>query len=275
MAARLLSLLTLVTLSCGDPFEPRTRLEGYRIVGLSAEPAEIRAGETTTITVHDIDTDGGTPTYVWRICLWSFGAIEAFDCIDPSLELELEGNGPRVDVDLGSDGIDIVTVASEINAIAGAQLTDVSGAVVDLEAGHDIYVKLLAGPPGGRVITAVHKLTIRDAATEAPRNTNPTFAAFEVPASGRRGTTVAMSIAMGAGSEETYYDETRESDVTEELVYTWYTTGGETDPPITFGDSVESEVTLPDEPGKVTVIVAARDGRGGLAVARREIDVTD
>ena len=62
----------------------------------------------------------------------------------------------------------------------------------------------------------------------------------------------------------------------ETYLYTWYSALGEADPALTFDTRTDTELEIPSdaEPGTVfEVIVALRDGRGGLDVARRELTV--
>ena len=281
-ARALAIVLAFVASGCGDEFDSRTLLKGYRVLGVTSDPAEVRVGDVAQLTVHDIDTDGGEPTYEWSVCLYSFGAVVAFDCVDDSLELPLDAAGPTATLDLGPGGIDLVVFAAQANAIARTQVPDLDSDPIDLDAGHDIYLKLTSGPSGGRKIRSAHKLTVRlddpETGRAGPRNHNPVIDAFTIDgedadATAEVGGKVALALKLGAGSIETYDDEVRNEQAEEELVYTWFTTGGELDPPVTFGEGRESTLELPDEKGELTVFVTVRDGRGGLAVARHQIIV--
>lgn len=160
-----------------------------------------------------------------------------------------------------------------------AQYGRVNGGYVDIqlrqpstEALHGFTV--ISGPEGGRRIETIKRVTVRERveSSEDEPNRNPEIAAFNVA---RLGGEVKRSVEMVEGSAQPYLEQRFTADgevgeleaVTEELVYTWYTTAGETDPPLTFGDTRETTLRLPAGAGPTQVFVNVRDGRGGLAVA--------
>lgn len=77
-----------------------------------------------------------------------------------------------------------------------------------------------------------------------------------------------VELRVETNKPESYLDPLTGDKRTEEFLYTWYTSAGETDPGLTFGEEAKTRLELPDEPQEVEVTVAVRDGRGGLSVDR-------
>ncbi|MFN3198383.1 MAG: hypothetical protein ACE366_08210 [Bradymonadia bacterium] len=169
--------------------------------------------------------------------------------------------------------------------------------------GANSFLKLTSGVEGDRVVQTAHALLIAD--NEFPANVNPQITEFtldgdDADLTAPAGSEVVLSVALADGAREDYADfDTIEvqqecavdcavndtsgcvnvGETTERITYTWYTTGGETDPPVTVwndttGNGNSSVITLPDEPGEIEVLIAVRDDRGGLDIERHTITVT-
>ncbi|MCA9528105.1 MAG: hypothetical protein KC549_17585 [Myxococcales bacterium] len=173
------------------------------------------------------------------------------------------------------------------------------GQVVLLEEGWNLYVKLYSGREGVVRNDTVKVLKVRD--FDGRNRANPAFATLEAfDASGAAVTggvpeqKLTLKLTMVGGSAETYpaiqYDDNgqpvRDADgalvteeETEELLYSWYATGGNIDRSRTVTDDLfdqrENEFTLPEEPGPVRLYVIARDGRGGFAVRSLDLQVSE
>ncbi len=133
-------------------------------------------------------------------------------------------------------------------------------------------------------------------ACESAPNTNPTLALFEVAglsgtATATAGSKLTLRVLPAEGARQTFYQddantqcpdsdgdpEVRGGPCVEEIYYRWYTTGGELENAVTFESDRtidrDSVLTVPDEPGPLTVLVVAFDGRGGVTALRRELQV--
>ena len=269
-AAVIASVLLLT--ACGDDFEPRTLIDGYRVMGVGADKPEIAPDETVHLTAYDANTDGAD--YIWSLCLLSFGGELGFACADPSLEFPLDGSGREIDLDLSAFGPDDLDLRALYDTYG--PFPNPSGAPTTLDDGFEIYVRLVSGPSDGRVIESVKRLLVRESG-DAP-NANPVIERFTVDreaegATGTAGSEVKLEVVIADDAEQPYVDPYTGRDTAEELLFTWYTTGGEFDPGLTFGDDRDTTLELPDEPGEIDVWVTVRDGRGGLSVAHTTVDV--
>jgi len=265
-----LGLLAGPLTGCDDDFEPRSHLIGYRVIGISADRPEIGPDDTVRLTVHDYDSEGRVADYAWKICFLSFGQADDYACADPALEFEIVADGPEADVDLGPDGFDLRGAFERFGPFPGAD-----GQPTTLADGIDVQIEVVSGPQDGRIIDSIKRMRVRDGGTP---NTNPGIAALTVdgradPAAAAPGADVELAVQIAPGSEEDYVDYAGRQ-VTEELLLSWYTTDGELDADLTFGDDLDNTLTLPDASGPVEVFVAVRDGRGGLAVENVTIPIS-
>ena len=97
--------LTSVAGGCGDLFESRTLLTSYRVLGMRADPVEPGIDDEIRLQLFDFDPslasdDPETLTYEWKICLYSFGSVTLYECVDPGLELPVESGGWAAVIDL-------------------------------------------------------------------------------------------------------------------------------------------------------------------------------
>ncbi len=249
-AAMILSLV-----ACNDEFASRTQLDSYRVVGVVASPPEVTPDDAVTLTAHDFNPNGDALAYEWTACLYGLGAAQDFECADPALQFEL-GNTQTVNFDLAQLGI------RELLASVG-DVPEVDGRPRSLERGFDIWVRLDSGPDcRGCEISTVKRVRVRES-NESP-NENPLIEDFRIVGDTVGATTVSLQVDV---SQPERYENLDSGETTrEEYLYTWYSTVGETDPPLTFGDARSTELKLGQDDPSVTVMVAVRDGRGGLAV---------
>jgi hypothetical protein len=244
--------------ACGEDFEPRTTLDGYAVIGVEAERPELGPDEATVVRVHDHDTRGRAVRYAWSLCLYSFGAGVDFACADPALEIAVDADGPELAVDLGPDGVGVRALYDTYGPFPGAD-----GRARTLEDGFDVWVRVESGVEGGRQVRTVKRLRVREG---DGYNTNPGVDALTVEGVPTRGGTVTLSVEVPEDAEERYVDPVDGDARREALLFTWYTTDGETDPGLTWDDDHDTELTLPKTAGTVRLFVAVRDGRGGLTV---------
>lgn len=251
---------------CGVDFDPRTTLSGYRVLGIQASPPETTPDGSVQLQAYDY-WDGDEPlSYRWSICPYSEGALVSYECIDAALETSV-GQTPVVSVDLGPDGLELRQKLSELGTLPNAD-----GTPRTFERGFDIWIRLQSGPDCSECesIETLKRLFIRQSDTQSP-NANPVIESFEIVGNPERGRRVTLRV--GVDEPQRYRDPAAGDEKTEEYLYTWYTTQGQTDPQTSYGETRESTLTLPSVAGSMEVMVAVRDGRGGLAVARQTIDV--
>lgn len=295
--ARLLALLLVLT-ACGDPvFEPRSKVLGYRVLAISADLPEARPDQQVKVRVYEyLPEEMGDPTREWSFCAFSLGSLHDYDCYDPSLEVPLGGDGDEVLVDLP-----VLFAAISMGAgAAGIGLSDQTGAVVDLEQqGIPAYVRLKSGPADARH-EAVFRILVR---TRAPANANPSIEGIRFPnlsgvvSSAPSEATLELEVVMAEGGRETFdaldnrcyanaledagddpvkrtaaYEGCLEP-ATEDLIYQWFSTGGEFSNPIALNDDTETILELPEEDGPLHIWVVARDGRGGVAISDYMLEV--
>ncbi len=261
----LTTVMAIMAMGCGEEFDARNLVQGYRVIGIEADLPEPSPDDTVKLVAHDFDSDGKSPSYQWTLCLYSFGSTSDYACVDPSLKIEI-GTTQAIEIDLGPDGIDFRSRFE-----AAGDIYNVSGEIVTLEKGHIVYVELNSEVEGGRHLRVIKRLTLRD--TDGERNINPTIETFEVEGEALVGGKVKLSVTVPDGTRQTYENFEGKS-VKEELLYTWYTTAGEFDPGLTFEADNDTKLELPDTPGPVEVWVAVRDGRGGLALRQQTIMVS-
>ena len=187
--------------------------------------------------------------------------------------------------------------------VQAREMVSVQRAEVNLRAGagtqHEALWVLSRGYPLEVTGRKGQWLKVRD--FDGRNRANPAFATLEAfDASGAAVTggvpeqKLTLKLTMVGGSAETYpaiqYDDNgqpvRDADgalvteeETEELLYSWYATGGNIDRSRTVTDDLfdqrENEFTLPEEPGPVRLYVIARDGRGGFAVRSLDLQVSE
>ncbi len=260
------AVASLGAVACDEEFDSKTQLSGYRVLGIQADPPELDPEGTLSLTAHDY-TDGSEPiTYRYRLCPYSFGSASDYECEVEEIELA-DGRQGVIEADLGGQEVDL---RARLRAVSGD--TDADGTPRSLERGLDVWVKLLSGPDceGCDEIRTVKRIVIRELGQQPP-NENPLVGQLEVEGELRAGETITLRVEPP--EPERYEDSMTGEELTEDFLYTWYTTLGEVDPPLTFGDDSQTELELPEDAAELEVAVAIRDGRGGLALARRTLTV--
>lgn len=278
---------------CGDELDRRSLLDAYRVIGIRADAPEVGPDDTVTLHVYDFDpashdpgADAPRPHYIWAICPFSLGSIAAYDCVDPALEIFVRTEGPKLTLDLarppgGGPSLRALYalvqayIEEEVRAKGGD--TAVYETAFDLERGIPLYVKLYAGREGAGHVDAVKTVLVRE--SDQPPNRNPEIRALRVGGlegvvAAPAGDEVVLEVDVAPSSAERYVDPDTGEETTEELLYSWFTTGGELDPERGVGEMRQARLRLPDEPGPLRIYVAVRDGRGGLAVASHDFEVT-
>lgn len=259
----------LMGAGCGGDFEARTELTSYRILGIETSPPETTPDGQVEVQVHDYLPDDADSSYRWSLCLHTLGALVDYECFDTDLEREL-GTASAFTLDLGPDGLNWGKVLEDAGSLPGAD-----GNPLNLEEGVDIWLKLRSDPDceNCNPINAVKRLRVRAPVSgDDVTNENPKINQLEVV--GPRTPGSSLQLVLTTDEPQSYTRQLTSEQRQEEYLYTWYSSLGETDPGISFGDERETELTVPNdaEPGDSFVIaVAVRDGRGGFAIQWQDV----
>jgi len=256
-------LVALGAIACDEEFDSRTILDGYRVIGVEASPPEATPDDSVLLTARDFNDGSEAIAYDWSLCIGAAVPEGEYACEPAEAEVAL-GSEPSVLLDMSPEGLGV-------RGLLGAMGTtvDADGSPRDLNQGFDVFVHLRSGPTCSKCepIHTVKRLRLRDG--NPTPNANPVIESFDVVGNVRRGEDVTLRVNVEA--PERFTDPESGAEVREEYLYTWYTNSGETDPALTFDDERETILHLEDELD-VTVMVAVRDGRGGLAVASLQLE---
>ncbi|MCA9538980.1 MAG: hypothetical protein KC620_08825 [Myxococcales bacterium] len=291
MRARLL-LAAIIVLGCAPDFDPMHLATGYRVLTIQAEPPEavldpaVLTGQAPPsalpvieLTAFEANAEGAERE--WEVCLFSLERLAGFECLSPTLVAPLPGGEATTTLDVGAVLLEIFSRnagqgptdagppanAPAENDCALPFLALPDGSCLDRL---DLQVKLTAGPPDGRTVTAIKKVRLY-LDREVTLNTNPTVRALTIEGTPAPGATVTLRVDLDDSTLDRYVDVEGDT-VTEVPVFNWYTTAGELTPGATFADDRDTRLKLPRqvEGGAIEVFVVARDGeaRGGVGFAR-------
>ncbi|HWF85651.1 MAG TPA: hypothetical protein VG222_12420 [Vicinamibacterales bacterium] len=268
--------------------DPVTYVNGLRVLAIKAEPPEVPAGATATVTALAIDTDGDPITMAWSQCLdppLSSSAINP-DCTTMS--------GADYLIPFGA-GLSVMTTMPMVNPFMLGR-PDTSGG---------LYLPLIGRASAGPTsLTATYLLRLN---LGLPANNNPVVAGvFQVLGGTDGGTTdvvpvddahplvahagdqITLRVTFMPGSAESYsiYDgnpaTTPPRDVTETLSASWFSTAGTFEGAASGADVPDTilhldqarngpKVHLPASGGTIDLWVVGRDERGGTDYLHRTL----
>ncbi|MFZ5441893.1 MAG: hypothetical protein ACOZQL_17950 [Myxococcota bacterium] len=297
-----LSLCCLALAGCNGQFKPETLVDALRVLAITAEPPEVRPGESAQLDILQMDPSRptGKTTVVWVGCEPDPIDFNRSACNDTSALLQptafatfppgvrLLGFGTRAGYASGSGLFDGLSPEDPVrqNGTSGPVLGVVIGEEIN-PTSSDAELRELFGRIERQEIQTVMALTRVTVTERAERNHNPKLAALEldgvaVPKNAklqlREGAKVTLVPRLADGSRETYRlvlpSGTEER--SEKLVASWYSTSGRFDQarvdvsepaPTTFIVPGSSEVPDDVVPEKRTgsIWLVVRDGRGGQA----------
>lgn len=85
-------------LGCGQDFAPPSLVDKFRVIGVRAEPPEIRLTQASTLDMLLVGHDPTAPMcYAWAFCPFAWSKDGNFGCIDPDVQVDL-GTGPTATV---------------------------------------------------------------------------------------------------------------------------------------------------------------------------------
>lgn len=263
--------------SCDEGFDPRSELTAYRVLGVQADKAEATPADTVRLRVFEYapppeaGASAPKPYYIWALCPFSLEGYTQFSCAVPELEIFRATDEPELVIDLPA------TFGEWLRRIQSMPMPEGAGeapALPDLKAGMTLYVRLFSGREGAGHAESVKRVYVRDPTDGPPLNRNPD--AVRILIGGRDDV-----VAVPAGEEHTLRIEVDPSSIDllppehagdepfrEELLYSWFTTGGELDGSVGLDEDVEAALKFPRDPGPVVLFCAVRDGRGGFDIVR-------
>jgi len=246
--------LVLVLAACGQAFPPISQIDKLRLLGVRAEPAQLRPGDTTTLTTLVADPKGGgrAVTIAWARCDPPGQLANLLACEDARNVTPL-GVGPTIAVRAPDDW-----------------LATAPGGPADERF---LFVFLVVAA-GDEQVVAFKKISVTSKAE--PLNRNPVLRGAGASKDGGTVTSVRHSFVVrlvadvDPASHEKYLEDGVEQ--TEEMMVSWFATAGSMDLSRTF-DVYENAWQTPADPQRVQLWVVVRDQRDGTDWTSFDLDV--
>ncbi|MBL8955174.1 MAG: hypothetical protein JNK82_30635 [Myxococcaceae bacterium] len=276
MVRRTVSMLLLLGAACDTPWKPPTVIEGLRVIGVRAEPPEVKPGETSSLEalVLDPTRPGEATTMVWLACepdpygagrgacndLASIGDQNALiDSMNLPEGVKLIGLGNRASFSTPANLFDVLEPGDD-RRLKGTVATIASlavGADVPLTAPPQELQKVLEKVQSKEISSVLTLFRVR-VSENAPANVNPVIDEFVIDGEKLpRGATVMIHpyvdhvLDLEAHDAEVF-DEilpTGEVEQREErLVASWYSNVGRFNPDrAALGSDVKVKFTGPGD----------------------------
>lgn len=293
-------LAVVLLCGCGLAPKPETLVEKLRVLSITAEPPEVKPGESTQLDVLQLDPSrpGGKTTVLWVGCQPDPFGLGRSACNDTSALLQptsfstfppgvsILGFGTKAGYAPAASLFDPVPAGDMVrfNGVVGQVLAVAIGEEIN-PTSTDAELKELFGRIERQEIKVVMALTRITVSEREPKNHNPRLDRFEIdgvalPPNATLQVEPGQSISMHvtASDKETYTLQFPEGPVerTENLVAAWYSTSGrfsqerldlETGEDTAFLAPGSADVPEDPVPPKRTgtLWVVLRDGRGGQA----------
>jgi len=272
IVARLAVLaLALAAAACNnDDQAPRTFIAGPRVLAIKAEPPEVAAGESTTVTILVVGTQGQTATVAWSSCRLAPlpGQGSNPDCVaNPQAPyLEPIGEGTTITATMPAD----VTAAElgQPDASGGVYLTLVARVTVAGESFAAVY-RLRFGTSGNQNPTLLGVsasdmgvTTTLDEATPLPVTQGGRLTLNALLAAGAEQSYVAPVVGMSGGQ------------VTETTRTSWFSSAGDFDDDRTEQGqrtTLSLDELLPPVGSIIDIYAVAHEERGGVDFLHRTL----
>ena len=276
--ALLVALLGLAAVGCGGPFPPLSQLEGLRVLGAHAEPAEVSPGDAVTLRALALDTAGKPITYSWYLCDLQT-ALASSSTVNQDCVTQTPGAGSAL-TPLGSGE----AVTFSVPAFDPSKL-----GLGDSTFGIFVPIRLTARAPGvspgdpDRVVEGIYKLRITNplvalACPTTRPNRNPVIAGVE--ARQQDDGSVVLTARFTPDSLEGYCavdaDKAAKGEMglaqkTEQPTVRWFSTAGRFSNDV-VGDGNETTFTVPTDTNPppagspIDLYGLGRDDRGGTSL---------
>jgi hypothetical protein len=272
-------MIALLLIACGPELPRYGLIDRPRLLAVRADAPTLFETETTVVDalVYDPDGDLGDPSWSW--CPWVGDSNDGYACLVS--EKDFAAAVPSaVPYDLGTDPSATWTygvAAADLQAFCTASaeiLPPPKGVSFPPECTDSMQIWFRAAVEvDGETTEAVKEVTL--AFHEGvERNVNPTLDRIlldgtplaDAPSAGREDT-----LDWDAVPAEGTAQESAELGRTEELLWSWFSSAGESewqrtgtiDGDVSIEDASKNEWTAPDEAGDVDFAVVLRDERGG------------
>lgn len=247
--------------ACDDNFVPYNQVDGTRVLGIGAEPAELSPGRSARLSALVM----GAETFRWSWCPVTLGPSAGQAC---ALE----------EVEISTSSTAVLTwptdAESLCNAAAAADAPQ-DGLRLDCQAERPAITVRLVVQGSGESVTALWPLVI--GRPDRSPNQNPRL--VEVQADGARLEDGAAMIP-GRALPLTAVAAPDAAEAGESLKITWFVTGGEVERARTAYDpggdpsTLETNTwTLPTSGADAALHLVIRDDRGGVSWLSRHFDL--
>jgi len=295
MRVAVAALALVAVAGCSNDFDPASYLApgSLRVLGVVADPAEAKAGETSTLTVITPDLPT-TPTYDWIVCTQppppGTASVDPL-CLEADMGdflVPVAGNGPSVTVTMPADASP--TTLGGIPDKSGGFYVPVIARATMGEERLDTEYGLRLALPG--ILPANHNPVIASASLVGePLDASP-MSVTELSTDPATPTPVAVGseptlrLTLTPDSFEVYPQLTGTPPNTtitmtpEEPRFFWYADAGIFTNDTTGMDQPDTQLKLDDDKhhppragDRINVIVVVRDDRGGTAFTHRYLVV--
>ena len=255
-------VLLIVAGACQQQTTDRTLVDDLRVLAIRATPPEAAPGATVQIDALVADPKGGgrAVSAAWGICTPDF-VKGVSSCAEPGRTLPA-GVGTSLSFTVGAGALDTVPPEQQLRGIDLFLVVSAHADANNAEPARDVI--------------AFKKLRV---STSPTPNRNPKLIRFALggdgsgPYAAAPGEVVELEVSATLDSYESYVDATGMQQK-EGLKFSWLQTAGEYDTSINFQDAdgaVRNRWIAHKGAPPATLWVVARDGRGGVAWARRDV----
>jgi hypothetical protein len=253
-----------------EDLAPRTYIAGPRVLAIKAEPPEVAAGGSTTVTILVAGTQGQTATVAWSRCLLAPlpGQASNPDCVaNPQAPyIEPIGEGTTITTTMPTD----ITAdqLGQPDASGGVYLTLVARVTVAAESLAAVY-RLRFGASGNQNPTLMGVTASDMAGTTMLDEANP------LPV--RQGDRLTLNALLAPGSEQSYVAPMVGSSggqVTETERTSWFSNAGDfSDDRTELGQRtvLSLDELLPAVGSIIDIYAVAHEERGGVDFLHRTL----
>ncbi|MEO1228036.1 MAG: hypothetical protein AAFZ18_03955 [Myxococcota bacterium] len=275
-------LLSTLLGGCAEEFEPYSRITGFRVLAVRAEPPSPLPGQTAVFDVLVAGAPAEDVRFQWSWCPVLGGADRDFDCLVTPEDLGLSsdlGRRPTASFSFDGSAAQLQSLCRQLQASPLALFAEVP----DCEQGIEISI-ILEAEASDRRIRSVKSLELLFGLEDQVPNQNPVVDAIVLPSGAvDRDTEVQLSASIPESESETYFGVPRSDpggdprEVREQLFFSWFTTGGGFDPErrsfipgeTTFSTAAATALEVPlqaDFPASTLgLYLVVRDDRGGVS----------
>ncbi len=269
MRALLLFHCTYAMIGCNEiDFSTQDSLDRYRVIALQATPVEPTYRDeiqfhafTFNPTLFNREV-AQTAEYHWTICLLTLGSTARYLCADPRLELSFTTDAPDLSFNLSDYSEELQSLYAVLNDRMD-EWSAITGETIDLKTGIPMSITL--------------KAQLKDVGEDQIVKGFRVFGEDHISPSNPVITHIALSQEQLYTGEvittECHLSDSTRASVTEHFQYSWYATSGAWQYMVRAGQNNSNQLTLPDFSGPMLIMVAVRNGLGGVDVLEKELQI--